>query len=44
MTVLAATILDHFQCLPDPRIERTKEHRLTDLARLRQFAPDFALF
>lgn len=27
----AATIMDHFQSLPDPRVDRTKEHRLTDL-------------
>src|SRR5512144_1602947 len=27
----AATIVDHFQSLPDPRVDRTKEHRLTDI-------------
>ena len=27
----AATIMDHFQSLPDPRVDRTKEHRLIDL-------------
>jgi predicted transposase YbfD/YdcC len=27
----AATITDHFQSLPDPRVDRTKEHRLTDI-------------
>lgn len=32
MTVFpAATIMDHFQSLPDPRVDRTKEHRLTDI-------------
>jgi len=27
----AATIMAHFQSLPDPRVDRTKEHRLTDI-------------
>jgi predicted transposase YbfD/YdcC len=27
----AATIMEHFQSLPDPRVDRTKEHRLTDI-------------
>ena len=27
----AATIMNHFQSLPDPRVDRTKEYRLTDL-------------
>lgn len=27
----AATIMDHFQSLPAPRVDRTKEHRLTDI-------------
>ncbi|HYQ92410.1 MAG TPA: ISAs1 family transposase [Candidatus Competibacteraceae bacterium] len=26
-----ATLMDHFQSLPDPRVDRTKEHRLTDI-------------
>jgi predicted transposase YbfD/YdcC len=27
----AATIMEHFQSLPDPRVDRTQEHRLTDI-------------
>lgn len=27
----AATIMEHFQSLPDPRVDRTKEHCLTDI-------------
>ena len=27
----AATIMEHFQFLPDPRVDRTQEHRLTDI-------------
>lgn len=27
----AATMMEHFQSLPDPRVDRTKEHRLTDI-------------
>lgn len=27
----AATIMDHCQSLPDPRVDRTKEHRLPDI-------------
>ena len=30
----AATIMDHFQSLPDPRVYRTKEHRLTDIVTI----------
>lgn len=30
----AATLMDHFQSLPDPRVDRTKEHRLTDLVTI----------
>jgi predicted transposase YbfD/YdcC len=30
----AATIMDHFQSLPDPRVDRTKEHRLIDLVTI----------
>jgi predicted transposase YbfD/YdcC len=34
----AATILDHFQSLPDPRVDRTQEHRLTDILTLARCA------
>src|SRR5512143_2137088 len=27
----AATIMDQFQSLPDPRVDRTQQHRLTDI-------------
>ena len=30
----AATIMEHFQSLPDPRVDRTREHRLIDLVTI----------
>jgi hypothetical protein len=27
----ATTMMAHFQSLPDPRVDRTQEHRLTDM-------------
>lgn len=27
----ASTLFDHFAALPDPRVERTKEHQLLDI-------------